>query len=326
MRRAISRSMFLACALIFASSALFAAERMNWKVKIYRKTRDSFVKIKVVKPTSRKDDISTGVIIDNRGYIVTNNHVVSNFTQIKVYHRDGTYLKCTNCQQIPSHDLAVLKVETEKKLQALSLGGAGELWPGEDVLAIGHPHGYSNSISSGEISAINREIVMPTGVALTNLIQTTAAINPGNSGGPLLNVHGQLIGINVAIRKGAQSIAFSLNADTVQKVLSRHLSAKKVSGVRHGMYCLETVKENEGRISQKVVVAEVSSSTVAATAGLKKGDVILSVNNRQILNRFDIERSLWKVGVNTIPIRIKREGAVKTLSLDLRMVRSFARR
>ena len=92
---------------------------------------------------------------------------------------------------------------------------------GETVIAVGHPYGYTNTVSTGIVSAKGREIPMPSGGRLTDLIQTNASINPGNSGGPMLNINGELIGINVALREGAQDIAFALNADTVQKVLSQ---------------------------------------------------------------------------------------------------------
>ena len=98
---------------------------------------------------------------------------------------------------------------------------------GETVIAIGHPFGYTNTVSTGIISALGREITMPEGEVLGNLIQTNASINPGNSGGPLLNINGELIGINVALREGAQGIAFALNADTVQQVLSKHLERQQ---------------------------------------------------------------------------------------------------
>ena len=113
---------------------------------------------------------------------------------------------------------------------------------------------------------------MPSGETLTNLIQTNASINPGNSGGPLVNINGELIGINVALRHDAQNIAFSLNAETVKEVLSKHLSAVKVSKVGHGLTCTEKVAA-EGKTRQKVVVEAVSN----AKAGLQKGDVMVTV-------------------------------------------------
>ncbi len=114
-----------------------------------------------------------------------------------------------------AYDLAVVRVATPQKLQALELAPVSDLMVGETVIAVGHPFGYTNTISTGIISALGREITMPSGDTLTGLIQTNASINPGNSGGPLLNINGELIGINVALRNGAQGIAFAINAGMV---------------------------------------------------------------------------------------------------------------
>src|SRR5438477_70408 len=115
--------------------------------------------------------------------------------------------------------LSGLRIKTAKKLKALPLGPATDIMVGEEVIAIGHPFGYLNTVSKGIVSALEREVEMPSGVILKGLLQTTASINPGNSGGPLLNADGEVIGINVALRSDAQNIAFALSADTVQQVL-----------------------------------------------------------------------------------------------------------
>src|SRR5262249_61804954 len=149
----------------------------------------------------------------------------------------------------------------------------------EGVGGSGTQYGDANSASTGIVSALNREIKMPTDEVLTGLIQTTASINPGNSGGPLLNVNGELIGINVALREGAQGIAFALNADTVQQVLSKHLSAAKVGRVSHGISCRELVG-NEGEPRQRVIVDGVTPDSPAYQAGLRRGDVLIRLAGR----------------------------------------------
>src|SRR5205085_2088984 len=122
-------------------------------------------------------------------------------------------------------DLAVLRIRSNKKLAALPLAPVDDLMVGETVIAVGHPFGYTNTVSVGIVSALGREITMPTGDVLNGLIQTNASINPGNSGGPLLNVNGEFIGVNVALREGAQGIAFAINTGTVKSFLRQHLSA-----------------------------------------------------------------------------------------------------
>jgi serine protease Do len=193
-----------------------------------------------------------------------------------------------------TYDLGILRVETRSKLKALPLGPAGDLMVGETVIAIGHPFGYRNTVSTGIVSAVGREIRLPSGDLLSNLIQTNASINPGNSGGPLLNINGELIGINVALREGAQGIAFALNADTVQQLLSKHLSSSRIAGIQHGLDCTEKV-QTDGDIHSHVMVYDVATQTPAASAGLKKGDEIIQVADHTVGNRFDVERSFYDV-------------------------------
>src|SRR5262249_46281385 len=139
--------------------------------------------------------------------------------------------------------------------------------------------------------------------------------NPGNSGGPLLNIQGELIGINVALREDAQGIAFAINADTVKQFLSRHLSATKLSGVVHGLGCKELVNE-EGPDRQQVVLAETAGPATAA--GLRAGDAVVSVNGRPVANRFDVERAVWerKPG-EQLDVVVRRQGKELKLAVTL---------
>ncbi len=291
-------------------------------VEAVQKTRNGLVTIKIEKSGSRgrKEITGTGVIVDERGYVVTNRHVIASAELVSVTLADGTELKAKVLTDDASYDLAVLRLpprDDELALQALPLGPGSDLMVGETVIAVGHPFGYTNTVSTGIISALGREITMPNGEVLTNLIQTNASINPGNSGGPLLNINGEVIGINVALREGAQGIAFALNADTVQQVLSRHLSGLRVAGVTHGLNCRETVAEENGP-RQRVVVDQVAAKTAAAEAGLKKGDEIRSVADRTVWNRFDLERAFWdcKPG-EQIDVVVVRQGKEITVSLEL---------
>jgi serine protease Do len=203
-------------------------------------------------------------------------------------------------------------------LTELSFGPSADLMVGETVIAIGHPFGYTNTVSTGIISAVGREVTMPNGDSLTNLIQTNASINPGNSGGPMLNINGELIGINVALREGAQGIAFALNADSVQQALAGHLSAARVAGVNHGCTCSETVRE-EGVARQQVVLDRVQRDGPGDLAGLRRGDVLIRVGGRPIANRFDLERAFWNARTgDKVELRVIRDGREMraTLTLD----------
>jgi serine protease Do len=263
-------------------------------VQAVRKTRDSIVTIRVERRGNwgKKDIVGTGVIVDERGYAITNRHVVRGAEHVAAVLSDKTEVAARVLTEDSRHDLAILKLSIDKKVPALTFAPGSDLMVGETVIAIGHPFGYTNSVSTGIVSALDRSITMPEGDVLTNLIQTNASINPGNSGGPLLNINGELIGINVALREGAQGIAFALNADTVQQVLSKHLSAGTVAKVGHGIRCKEVVKE-DAEVRQQVVVADVTPRSPAAAAGLQPGDVLVKLANRQVTNRFDVERALW---------------------------------
>jgi serine protease Do len=280
-------------------------------VEAVQKTRQGIVSLKVQRTGSHKDVVGTGVIVDERGMIVTNRHVIVSAGRIIVRLADGTELAGHVVVEDDAHDLAVVRINAGKRLQALALGPASDLMVGETVIAVGNPFGYTNTVSTGIVSALGREITMPTGETIGNLIQTSASINPGNSGGPLLNINSEVIGINIALRDGAQGIAFALNADTVQHLLSEHLSALKISGVAHGLACKERAAE-EGEARQRVVVEE------AATGGLKPGDEILRVGDRTVANRFDVERALWDYKPDdTVQVAVRRAGKEMVVALRL---------
>jgi serine protease Do len=289
-------------------------------VEAVQKTRAGIVTIRVAIKDSagrERERVGTGIIVDERGYVVTSLHVVATGDNIRVHLVDGTTCTAQVLKEDSNCDLAVLRIPANKKLQALPLGPANDLLVGETVIAVGHPFGYTNTVSTGIISAVGREVTLPSGELLSHLIQTNASINPGNSGGPLLNINGELIGINVALREGAQGIAFAINADTLQEALCRHLSALELAGVEHGLACSEAIAP-EGLHRQRVLVASVDRQTPAAAAGLERGDEILRVAERCVCNRFDVERAFWdhKPG-EQVNLTVVRQGKERSLRLTL---------
>jgi S1-C subfamily serine protease len=167
----------------------------------------------------------TGVLIDARGYAVTNYHVVGTDKTVAVSFLDSTdkVLKGEVPWSDQSQDLAIVRLLTPGKYPAIKYGDSGEREVGETVIAIGNPLGYTGTVTVGIISALDREITIPSGHVLTKLIQTSAPINPGNSGGPLLDIDGQLVGIVFAVREGAQNIAFAIPVDRVRAYMKKHL-------------------------------------------------------------------------------------------------------
>lgn len=292
-------------------------ERETPTVLAVRKTKDSIVTLKIVRKNARKETVGSGVIVDERGYIVTNNHVIANAATLKVVLADKTTVDGEVAFEEPSQDLAVVKIKTDRKLKALPLGPASDIMVGERIIAIGHPYGYVNTVSEGIVSAMEREVDMPGDVKLKDLIQVTADINPGNSGGPLLNINGEWIGVVVALRDDAHGIAFAINTDTVQKVLTKRLSALKQNGIHHGLACEERLVDQDD-VRTRVRVQQVSENTPAAAAGLKSGDEIVRLGDYTVTNRFDLERALWDVHGDAVPVGVIREGRAMTVSLTLK--------
>jgi serine protease Do len=302
--------------LLLAGSAQAQYERRTAIVEAVDRTRDGIVTLKVTKQGDwgKKTIVGTGVIVDERGFVLTNHHVVDENLKIVVTLSDKSTVTARVHTLLPKYDLAILRLPVKKKLKALTFGPGSDLLVGETIIAVGNPFGYANTVSTGIISALGREITMPSEAVLSNLIQHNASINPGNSGGPLLNINGEVIGINVALREGAQGISFAINADTIKEVLRKHLSAAKISQVGHGLKCDEKVAPRGRR--QKVIVEAVSGP--AARAGLKKGDVLVRIGSMAVSNRFDVERALWgyKAG-EKVEAAVLRDGKETRVTLPL---------
>jgi serine protease Do len=292
--------------------------RRNPIVEAVQKTKGAIVAVKVAPAKGGKDQVGSGVIIDRRGYIVTNRHVVGAAKSPRVQLHDGQILSAEVLCAEARWDLAVLRIRADKDLDYLPLAPTEDLMVGESVIAVGHPYGYQDTVSVGIISALGREIKMPTGDVLTDLIQTDASINPGNSGGPLLNINGELIGINCALREEAQGIAFAISAATLKSALGKLLSAERVAGVHHGLACKDKVLGETGD-RQRVLVSAPLDET------LRAGDEILAVAEHQVRSAFDVERSLWDARPGqTVHLKVRREGRVLLVALTLAAARHGA--
>jgi serine protease Do len=219
-------------ALACAGGAIRGDEaRRTPVVDAVQKTRPCIVTLKIAKGNvdgETPERTGTGVIVDPRGYIVTSRHLIANAAGIRVTLPDRTALAARVVAAEPDIDLALLQVRPTRTLPALTPASGRDLLVGEPVIAIGHPYGYDYTVSTGIISGLGRRLTMPSGDVLSDVIQFDAAINPGNSGGPLLNVHGEWIGLNTAMRDGAHGIAFALNIETVKAMLHRHLDPDAV--------------------------------------------------------------------------------------------------
>jgi serine protease Do len=262
----------------------------------------------------RVSGMGTGVLIDPRGYILTNQHVVDKVQGIEIHLADGTALPARVVQQDEAMDIAVLKVEAGRVLPAVVVGSSADLEEGEEVIAIGNAFGYENTISVGIVSALGRNVTLSDEQVYRNLIQTDACINPGNSGGPLVNIEGELIGINVAVRAGAQGIGFALPIDDVKKIAVEMLSTRRLAGTWHGMITAEA-RTGSGR---SVLVADVPTGSPAEAAGVLKGDQVVRVGDLFVNGVLDVERALIDVrpGVKN-EVVVRRGGQEKVLALEL---------
>jgi len=192
------------------------------------KARPAVVEIRGI--VSQGIALGSGVIIDNKGNIVTNNHVVSGASSLTVTLGDGTQLTAQLVGSDPTTDLAVIHVQPTASMTAATFGDSAQLSVGQEVLAIGNPLGYDGTVTVGVVSALNRSVPESRGVTLSSLIQISAAINPGNSGGALINLQGQVVGIptlaavNNETNTPANGIGFAIASNTVQSVVTRILA------------------------------------------------------------------------------------------------------
>jgi serine protease Do len=265
----------------------------------------------------RVSGMGSGVLIDRRGYILTNHHVVDKVQGIMVQLFDGTTYPARLLQFDAVMDLAILKIEPPHPLAAIDLGISADLMVGETVITIGNAFGYENTVSVGIISALHRDVTLSDEQVYRNLIQTDACINPGNSGGPLINIEGQLIGINVAVRAGAQGIGFALPIDEVKRVTTELLSTRRLAATWHGVVAVEQRRGTR----RGVVVAEVQPGSPAEAAGLRPGDELVRIGEFPIASTIDVERGLLEARPGRpSSVSIRRGGKESSVALEVRPV------
>ncbi|MFW6133755.1 MAG: trypsin-like peptidase domain-containing protein [Planctomycetota bacterium] len=224
--------------------------------------------------------LGSGFLIHPDGYLVTNAHVIRRAQKVSVtLHGDDKPRPARVISADVDHDLAVLKIDPPdgEPLAYLPLGRSDDLMVGEPVIAIGNPMGYANTLTTGVVSGIGRTLEFDQGVTYRGLIQTDTPINPGNSGGPLLNVRGELIGVNTAIRADAQNIGFAIPVDALAAELSGLLDFEQINRVVFGA----TVRQRHTDDGDTLVVTDVRADT-PADGRLKVGDEIVALNGRQI--------------------------------------------
>ncbi len=231
-------------------------------------------------------NLGSGVVIDTAGHILTNDHVVSRASHIRVVLADGREFEAKPVGADPNNDIAVLKIETEEKIPWIAMGSSEDLMVGEPVIAIGNPFGLSNTVTTGVISALNRSIRSEKR-SYHGFLQTDASINPGNSGGPLLNAEGELIGVNTAVYQGGQGIGFAIPIDVAARVVHELIEEGEITPVWLGIEFQNLTPQLHSAMQlpsqlRGVLVNRVRKRSPARRAGVKRGDVVVRVDDRPV--------------------------------------------
>ncbi|WP_373532287.1 trypsin-like peptidase domain-containing protein [Vampirovibrio sp.] len=253
----------------------------------------------------------SGMILSKDGYILTNNHVVSTADKVTVTLNDGRQFPAQLVGRDALSDVAVLKIEAPN-LTPVTLGNSEKLRPGEWVIAVGSPLGFDHTVTLGIISALSRRI--PDLNSNLSFIQTDAAINPGNSGGPLVNLKGEVIGINTAISGRGQNIGFAIPVDTVKTIADTLIAGKQIVRPWVGISMVDLNPELAKHVglppaTQGVVIAQVMQNSPAYKAGLMQGDVIQKIDGKLAIKADVVQESIRQKPVNAkINLDILRNG------------------
>jgi serine protease Do len=270
----------------------------------------------------KERSLGSGVIVSSDGYIITNNHVVEKSEEIKVTLLDKRMLKGRLIGADPKTDIAIIKIDANN-LPVLSWGDTDKLQVGEFVLAIGSPYGLSNTVTMGIISAVGRANV---GIAdYEDFIQTDAAINPGNSGGPLVNIKGELIGINTAIFSrtgGYQGIGFAVPSNMVRLVMDQLIQKGKVTrgwiGVTIQELTPELAQEFGLKKSKGALVSDVVKDSPAARSGIIRGDILVEFNGKEVKDVSSLRNMVAQSKAGSeITLKILRTGKEFTVKVSI---------
>ncbi len=292
--------------------------------------RPTVVEINV--STQQGSAIGSGVIIDKRGYIVTNNHVVSGAQSIQVVMSDGSKLTGQLTGVDPADDLAVVKINPPANMPVAKLGDSSQLKVGQDVLAIGNPLGITQTVTNGIVSALNRTVSEGQGGAnLPDAIQTDAPINPGNSGGALVDMQGNLIGIptltavDPEFNTPASGVGFAIPSNRVNLVVPQIIQSGKVThtgraalGISGASVDANLQAQDNLSVDHGVLIANLISGGAAEKAGLQVGDVIVQVGNTQVSDNSSLVGALINYSPGeTVAVKVYRGNQQLTINVTL---------
>jgi serine protease Do len=240
--------------------------------------------------------------------------VVDGVREILVTTADKEEFTARLISRDPETDLAIIKIDASEPLKVIRIGTSRDLMPGESVVAVGNAYGYEHTVTRGIISALHRAVQVSDAQFYEDLIQTDASINPGNSGGPLLNVDGDMIGINVAVRAGAQGIGFAIPVDRALTVAADLMAAADPRAGFHGIQ-LEGEPAEDGTGS---IVASVEPSSPGSQSGLRPGDIITAVDTQKVTRSLDFHRAVLDLQAgDETELSVRRGNEDLTLKLTL---------
>ena len=272
----------------------------------------------------KTQSLGSGLIIDAKGVVVTNAHVIEGASRIVVNTLDGRELEAEVLGSDRDADLAVLKVKASA-LPALALGKSADLLMGETVIAVGNPFGLGHTVTTGVLSARGRAVPNEAGeAAYTDFLQTDASINPGNSGGPLVNLAGQVIGVNTAIVRGASGIGFAIPADRAQRVVDDLLRFGELQPLWTGLRLVtldpELARREGYPVARGALVEKVWDGSPAERAGLRAGDLVVAVGGKPLAAREDLTTAFYSVPAGT-PVALDLRRGDDTLRISLQAMR-----
>jgi serine protease Do len=277
-------------------------------------------------PPQPGQGVGSGFIISPDGFTITNYHVVEGADEIKVTIQGKDKYKAELKWADANLDLAILKIADAKDLPVARMGDSDQTRVGEWVVAIGNPYQLDHTVTTGVLSAKGREIKIPDSQGRVrtypNLMQTDAAINPGNSGGPLLNLSGEVIGINTAVNAQAQGIGFAIPINTIKDIVTQLLDTGKVSRPYLGIY-YQGLDEQLAQYldlpdTNGVIIRSVMKDSAADKAGLKVGDVIREINRKKIKDIDDLQKIINKLKVgDEATFLVVREGKLQTVKVKI---------
>ena len=280
---------------------------------IYKRSRKAVVEITV---SGSQQSQGSGFVYDTAGHVITNQHVVDGAQSVQVTFADGTSYDATVVGSDPSTDLAVLDVDAPvSALAPLALADSSQLEVGDGVVAIGSPFGLEQTVTTGIVSALHRQITAPNDFAIADAIQTDAAINHGNSGGPLLDLDGKVVGVTSQIESesgGNDGVGFAISSNTVEKIAHALIADGSVDHAYLG------VATGSSTSPVGAGITTVRTGTPAADAGLAAGDVVTAVNGTKVRSSDDLRALIdaRKPG-EQVTLTVSRNGATKTLRVVL---------